>query len=368
MNKIFKNKSVKPEKMNWAKLKGAVAAIASLCIVCSFFIAMVFSGCKKNENSVSEPKEVELGSLQKILDGYTVISIAFDSKGNAWIGTLGQGIIRYNTKETVFYNSENSIISKDFIAWDIAVDKNDHVWIDGSGESGGLLKYDGKGFTLYNSKNTAMPLDNVKNVAVDSKNNVWFFCGNYNTGGLVKYDGTEWTVYTPDNSILPYNILNSITIDRSDNVWVAYHNQLIKISNNVWKVYSYKELGFTPYHIGDIKINSKNCVVGAIDYYYSSAVDHSSSPSAFVFDEKNSASLFSGPLHGFEKVFVDHKDNIWFFGILSDFALLIDKQWKQINFVNSVRRINSINEDADHRIWFGTGDGIYISDKNPLNR
>ena len=208
------------------------------CILC---IAVFFYSCEK---SASEPKEIELGSLQKILDGYVVRSIAFDSKGNAWIGTLGQGIIRYNSKETVFFNSKNSIISEDFFTCDIAVDKNDHVWIGGSGESGGLLKYDGKGFTLYNSQNTPMPVDYVKNVAVDSKNNVWFTSCNLNTGGVIKYDGTEWTVYTPDNSVLPHNLISSIALDQSDNVWVVYHNQLVKFSKNVWKVYSEKELGF----------------------------------------------------------------------------------------------------------------------------
>jgi hypothetical protein len=43
------------------------------------------------------------------MDGYFVTSIAFDSKGNAWIGTFKQGIIKYNPLETVIYNSSNSV-------------------------------------------------------------------------------------------------------------------------------------------------------------------------------------------------------------------------------------------------------------------
>ena len=164
-------------------------------------------------------------------------------------------------------------------------------------------------------------------------------------------------------------LVNSIAIDQSDNVWVAYHNQLVKFSKNVWKVYSEKELGYTPYNIGDIKINSKNYVVGSIDYSYSSMGDHSSSPSALVFDGEKTASLYSGFSRGFQKVFVDHKDNVWCFGLFSEFAVLTSKQWKQIKFIKdySVRNVWAMNEDADHRIWFGTEDGIYISDNNPLN-
>ena len=368
-NQVNKNPFVKPKKMPGANLKVTAATVASLCIVCTVLLAMLLSGCDK---SVSEPKDSKLGPLQKVLDGYMVKAIAFDSKGNAWIGTFHQGIIRYNAKETVIYNSENSIIPENFYVWDIAIDKNDNVWIGGSAENGhgGLLKYDGREFTLYNSQNSAMPLDFAKNVVVDSKNNVWFSSCNYNTGGIVKYDGNEWTVYTPDNSDLPYNLENSMMIDQSDNVWVAYHNQLVRISNNGWKIYSEKELGFAPYNISDIQFNSKNYIVGALDYSLSSLGDHSSSPSAFVFDGNNKASLFYDTFRGFPKLFIDHKDNIWCFGIMSDCVLLVGKQWKKIVDFNgeySGGGVWTMNEHADRRIWFGTEDGIYISDKEPLN-
>lgn len=120
----------------------------------------LFYSCddKLKTEPAESTKEFELGSLQKILDGYTVTAITFDSRGNAWIGTQEQGLIQYNEKETVVYNSDNSALPKDFMIWDIVVDKNDNVWI---GDNNGVWKYDGEKFVLYNSQNSAIPEDMV---------------------------------------------------------------------------------------------------------------------------------------------------------------------------------------------------------------
>jgi len=49
--KKFNNWLVKPKKTKWAKFKGTVATVASLCIVCTVFIAsLLSSGCNKKED------------------------------------------------------------------------------------------------------------------------------------------------------------------------------------------------------------------------------------------------------------------------------------------------------------------------------
>lgn len=297
-----------------------------------------------------------------LLNGYIVKEIAFDSKGNAWIGTFKQGIIRYNTEETLFFNSDNSIIPKDFNPYDIAVDKNDNVWIGGGH---GLLKYDGQKFTLYNTQNTPMPLNVVKSVAIDSKNNIWFASCDIITGGIVKYDGIEWTVYTPDNSILPYNFVSNIEIDQSDNIWVAYYNCLVKISNSEWKIFTDQELGFTPYHINDIKINSNNSVVGVIQYSTSSMIFPLSSPDLFIFDGENTTLLScnDGPIRFdmMTEITIDHNDYVWCYGVGSIVGVWIEDQWTKFDrseFGGS--SVWTIKEAPDHKIWIGTEYGIYI--------
>jgi ligand-binding sensor domain-containing protein len=333
-----------------------------LIYILCFAVAFFFHSCDKSE---LEPKEFELGSLQKILDGFVVKAIAFDSKGNAWIGTQGNYLIRYNVNETVIYNSENSALPEDFVIWDIAVDKNDNVWIGADG----VWKYDGNEFTHYNSQNTTMPEDVVWSIAVDSKNNIWFASCRFRQGGLVKYDGTNWTTYTPDNSSLPTNSIKSIAIDKSDNVWLSlsdYVNQayLAKISNGEWYVYDENDFGFTPYYFGGIQIDSKNRLWGTIDYSLSSTFV-SPSPHFFIFDGKNTAQLSCGEnmrIGGSRTgITIDKNDNIWCFGVGSVCGVWVGEQWIQLDksdFGGS--SVWVIKEDLNRRIWFGTENGIYI--------
>ena len=313
--------------------------------IAAIIMATVTTSCVKDDGK---------SSLQKILDGYGVNKIAFDSKGNAWILTQKKEIIRYNEKETVVYNSNNSIIPEDFYIWDMVVDKNDNVWIGGIG---GLLKYDGKEFTLYNSQNTAMPEDIVWDIEVDSKNNLWLASCRVRQGGLVKYDGTEWTVYTPSNSALPVNMIHSIAIDKSDNVWLALGETvtmgcLVKISNGKWNIYTEKELGFQPYWCGGIQCDSKNRLWGSISYFLSSS-SGPHFPHFIIFDGKKTTLLSYDDL---TKISVDSNDYVWYFG-----GLWIGNRWTQLDnseFGGSSVRV--VKEAPDHRIWFGTEDGIYI--------
>jgi len=327
-----------------------------LCIV------IFFCSCGKYEpvsNQTTETyKSEKLGLLQKILKGYVVTAIAFDSKGDAWIGTQSQGLIHYNEKKTVVYNSKNSVLPKETIL-DIAVDKNDNVWIG----SDGLWKYDGKKFTLYNTRNTVMPGDVVWSIAIDSKNNIWLA-----STGLVKYDGSKWTAYTSDNSPLPINYVYCIAIDQSDNVWLAlngYVNEayLVKFSNDKWEVFDKNDLGFTPYQFGGIQCDSKNRLWGAIDYSLSSFIV-SPRPHFFIFDGKNTTQLSIGDnMSGNARsgITIDHNEYVWCFGPVCNCGVWIDEQWTQLDrkeFRNSSAWV--IKEAPDHRMWFGTEDGIYI--------
>jgi len=304
----------------------------------------------------------EESTLQKILDGYVVTAIAFDSKGNAWIGTFGQGLIRYNANETVVYNSENSVLPENFIIRDIAIDKNDNVWIGADG----AWKYDGKEFTHYNSQNTAMPQDVVWSIVVDSKNNIWMASCRFQQGGLVKYDGTNWTAYTPDNSPLPANSVKSIAIDKLNNVWLAlgdYVNRayLAKLSNGEWTVYDENDLGFKPYNLGDVQFDSRDRLWGAIDYTLSSSFPLSTH--IFIFDGNNTTLLSCGNNVRItpSKITIDNNDYAWCCGVGSVCGVWINEQWMQFDkseFGGS--SVWVIKEDPKRRIWFGTENGIYI--------
>jgi ligand-binding sensor domain-containing protein len=324
-----------------------------------FILAFVFSlnSCEKTSHVGTPDTNFKL----KILDGYFIKSIAFDSKGNAWIGTFKQGLIKYNPQETVIFNSENSNLPSNSVIWDIAVDSKDNVWIGCEG----LIKYDGNKFTHFNTTNSPVPEDFVYSIAIDSKDNIWFTSCRFKEGGFVKFDGTNWEIYTPDNSDLPVNSVKSITIDNYDNVWLALseivnNTYLIKISGTNWKKYTSEDLGFVPYYFGNIDINSQNKICGAIDYSLSS-LGINPGPQVFVFDGQNSEQLRINDNARIISLTVDHEDNIWC-ALSGGYAVYNGEQWIVDDSAYRESGVFTIKQSGDNMIWLGTGDGIFIND------
>lgn len=325
------------------------------------FIVISLSSCEKNSSSDKSPGDPNTNFSLKILDDYFVKSIAFDNKGNAWIGTFKQGLIKYNSHETVIYNSSNSTLPADLVIWDIAVDSKDNVWIG----CDGLIKYDGINFTHYNTTNSPIPEDFVYSIAIDSKDNIWFTSCRFREGGFVKFDGTNWEVYTPENSELPVNSVKSIAIDNNDNVWLALseivnNTYLIKISGSKWETYSNEDLGFSPYYFANIDINSQNKICGAIDYSLSSLWVNPG-PQVFVFDGLNSAQLRINDMARIKSLTVDNEDNLWC-ALYGGYAVYNGQEWIVDDSTFQESSVFTIKQANDNRIWLGTGNGIYIND------
>jgi ligand-binding sensor domain-containing protein len=322
-------------------------------------LLVVFSSCRKHHDAVTS---FNTNFSHKILDGYFVTAIAFDHLGNAWIGTMKQGLIKYNGDAIVVYNSTNSIISSEATINDIAVDSKNNVWIGADG----LYKYDGTSIKVYNTANKTIPEDYVPSVAVDSKDNVWFSSCRQGTGGVMKYDGTNFTLYTPANSSMPVNFVRSIAIDKNDNVWLAFtqtvlQTYLAKISKEVWTVYSNKELGFSPYYYGNIKTDSKNQLWGAIDYSLSSSISYNR-PMTYVFDG-NTATQFKSDVNefGFWSITIDNKDRIWGIDIYG-YMVYDGNKWITDKGTFKDKGLYTIEQAPDGKMWMGTGNGVYIND------
>jgi ligand-binding sensor domain-containing protein len=327
-------------------------------LVLFFSILISLISCEKSSYTSNIPNTE---FKNKILSGYFIKSIAFDKKGNTWIGTFKQGLIKYNEYETIVFNSSNSIIPDDAVIYDIAVDSKDNVWIS----CNGLIKYDGNRFTYYNSGNTVIPEDFVESIAIDSKDNIWFTSCRFRQGGIVKYNGTNWTVYKPDNSALPVNSVKSIAVDNNDNIWLALseivnNSYLVKISENTWTTYNGNDLGFSPYYLGNIQINSKNEICGAVDYSLSS-LGINPGPQVFIFNGKTSTQLKSDINSNIYHITVDNADNIWCI-TPSGYSVYNGETWFHDNSSFKDVSVFAIEQSPGNKIWIGTGDGIYFND------
>ncbi len=342
-----------------------------------FALAYLCSCEKPDESAII----INTNFRHHILSAYDVTSIAFDNLGNAWIGTynsFGPGdinkpkLIKYNinSNSTVIYDASNSLIKDSIYIWDIAVDSKNNIWIG----CDGLIKFDGINFTKYSSENTEIPVDFVHSIAIDSKDNIWFSSSSHIEGGLVKYDGINWNVYTPDNSELPMNGVASIAIDKNDNVWLAQYRYLdetclVKISNDIWTVFTSKELGFTPAYWGNIEINRKNQVCAAIDYTSTNPENYNPRPQMIIFDHLGCKQLQYKSSSNIANIAVDNKDNIWckiqngpevFEG--SILAVFDGSSWLVDSLTFKNGWIETIVPSKDNKIWIATSSGIYIND------
>lgn len=340
------------------KIKSSMIKKSMKKLIYIFCILISLSSCEKSDDIAKNTLNTDF--KQKILDGYFVISIAFDIDGNAWIGTFKQGLIKYNSKETIIYNSENSIIADTIVIMDIAVDSKNNVWIGGRG----LIKYDGNSFTHYNSSNTPMPENNVMSITIDSKDNIWFSSCVHGNGGLVKFDGNSWIIFTPDNSELPTNIVNDIAVDKDDNIWVTTHSKtLSKISNGNLTTYPFDSLNGAYYSLGDIAINKKNdiCIVINNGAFSGGIMACKSCSKILIFNELNSEELYNDNIQlNIKFLFIDSDNNIWCIDF-SYFTIYNGNNWitDSTNLVKET--LFTVTQALDDKIWIGTADGIYIN-------
>lgn len=123
-----------------------------------------------------------------------------------------------------FYNLgvENGLIQSQ--ATSLAQDTVGHLWV---GTLGGLSRFDGKTFTNYTIHN-GMPSNVVRAVATDKKGNVWV---GYQ-GGVSRFDGKTFKNYfTTSIGENPNTTIDGIYATDS-NIWCKGGGKLYKINNN----------------------------------------------------------------------------------------------------------------------------------------
>ena len=181
------------------------------------------------------------------IPGNLIRSIAIDKDGNKWIGTLYDGMAKFNGDATWnIYAVFNSGLPNNDV-YPIVFDNVGNIWIGTNG--GGLAKFDGKTkWTVYDQSNSGLPNDNVYTMTIDKDGTIWV--GTVE-GGLAKFDGdTTWTIYNTFNSGLPNNEVRGIHIDREGNKWiVTYGGGLAQFNENGkgWIGTKWNELaGFDP--------------------------------------------------------------------------------------------------------------------------
>jgi ligand-binding sensor domain-containing protein len=169
----------------------------------------------------------------------TVYAINEDNEGNMWFGT-DQGVYKYDPSASlraggkIFrnYNQKDGLGHIDISRKSILVDKMSTVWV---GTHGGVYKYDpaadirgGQSFSLFRD----LPPINVAGIMQDRNGNIWFASSN---NGVYRYDpsaslkkGSKTITHITEKDALGENYAGGIAEDKAGNIWFTMKNGICK--------------------------------------------------------------------------------------------------------------------------------------------
>jgi ligand-binding sensor domain-containing protein len=141
-----------------------------------------------------------------------IYDLKFDRNGDLWLGgSAPEWNFAKFTGEAIQPVPEiTGAVSR------ILIDGDNNKWLAGLQ---GLIKYDGKEFVRWNTENSALPANDLYDIRQDASGNLWLACNKY----LVRFDGTEFTTYQipPLEANNPQDFILCIEPDDRGNIWLG---------------------------------------------------------------------------------------------------------------------------------------------------
>jgi len=164
---------------------------------------------------------------------YATTTFAVDSQNFKWLGLTNPpcylpsctGLLvkldgtPVNVRTSPYLNGSGTI-------WSMDIGPLGTVWMGTQGN--GLVKFDGTNWEVYNWSNSGLPNNSVRNVTIEGPNLIWLST----ESGLTRFDGDIWKSFNMDNSMLPSNQINSILVEENGTKWVGTDKGLISFKGN----------------------------------------------------------------------------------------------------------------------------------------
>jgi len=149
-----------------------------------------------------------------------VFSLLEDRKGNIWIGTIRDGVYKYDGSNYTHYTTTEGLI--DNIIGCIAEDKDGNIWF---GTDGGVSCFDGKEFRNY-SMTDGLVGDRVNWIMQDKTGILWFATRT----GVSRFDGKSFTNFKTAAG-KDFDNARTVIEDRAGNISIGSNDGLIRYSN-----------------------------------------------------------------------------------------------------------------------------------------
>jgi ligand-binding sensor domain-containing protein/serine phosphatase RsbU (regulator of sigma subunit) len=142
-------------------------------------------------------------NYRKNIDGTDitqVMKVIEDRHGKVWFTCYGHGLFRYTSDENIehFSMEGNTLPTNDII--NVYEDANGKIWVGSYGY--GVMLFDGKAFQSLN--NAPSNLNNIFAIAGDPEGNVYF--GSFDAGLIVYTPKGEYKIFTKKNGLCANNV------------------------------------------------------------------------------------------------------------------------------------------------------------------
>ena len=170
-------------------------------------------------HQISEERMINrTGFGAKTLNVHTVLR---DSKGNTWIGTLGQGLARlraHDTQTMERYSQPNGL-STEFV-WCLLEDREHSIWV---GTQNGLNRFRDEKITTLTRAEGLMN-DDVGGLAAGMDGSVWAST----SAGIVRIDGEHRNLYLDGVSTM------GLSVERTGRVWAGTKRGIGSMKDGKW--------------------------------------------------------------------------------------------------------------------------------------
>jgi signal transduction histidine kinase/ligand-binding sensor domain-containing protein len=172
------------------------------------------------------------GGKRELLEASTQVRtspISADREGNLWIGTNGQGLLRFKDRPIQMFNKADGLPNN--IPMTVLSKKDGSLWVGDN--CGGLSVFDGEKFKTYDEKD-GLANSCVWALAEGQNGDLWV--GTWG-GGLFRFANGRFTQFNSQQGLAD-SIVRAIIAARDGSLWIATENGLSHMTDGKFHNYT----------------------------------------------------------------------------------------------------------------------------------
>ncbi len=290
---------------------------------------------RKGVYKFKDEKFISVDFLKNI-ENSPIHTVFIDSNEVLWVGTLGEGLFRYEKGEMQHFTTENGLLNNS--SREILEDSKGNIWI---GTNDGIAKFENGKFTNILASVISESFF-VNDMVEDSYGALWIAT---DIGIIRIYNGNIELLSTKNG--LPDNNIQSLTFGNEGSLWIGnYRTGIGRIKNG--KVKNFSVLEGLPNEVVNVVHNDDDKIWVGTDFGLASIVNDTV------------RSYFLGKSYQENRVrdiLKDSKGNLWvctYDGLIKfKNGKIVKRYTKKDGLPNNILRV--IEEDREGNLWIGTG-------------